>query len=353
LCVGLVAEGLGFPRGVVSLSETEVLVADMGSWSAGRGRLLLLSLPGDGAPASIRVLATRLDRPHGLARGPDGRIWLGEATRISEVRISGEAAQLRPVMTGAPGDGRHPLIGLTVIGDGRLAFSTGSSTDDCANGVRDGVCAEATGAQARGTVRVFMPGPTVVRWTDLVPHATGLRNSAALVFDPVSSVLWGGENGMDMASPTLPPDELNRIEPGQNYGWPGCFGMAVPAPGFTRAQCRGTAMPARNLPAHSAPLGMALIEGGVAGSGRALAITLHGHAANGHRIRLVPINRTGELAGQSRDIVFGWEARRGVRPRGAPVGVAPAPDGGLFVTEDRNGTLLLVSVRGPQAARSE
>jgi glucose/arabinose dehydrogenase len=345
LCVGLIAEGLGFPRGVISLSQSEVLVADMGSWTAGRGRLLLLTLPGDGTPPVVRVLASRLDRPHGLARGTDGRIWLGEATRISEVMIAGPTARLRPVMTGAPGDGRHPLIGLAVMGDGRLAFSTGSSTDDCANGVRDGVCAEASGERARGAVRVFTPASTPVSWNDLPPFATGLRNSAALAFDPAANVLWGGENGMDMPSPGLPPDELNRIEEGANYGWPACFGMAVPAPGFTRAQCRGTAVPMRNLPAHSAPLGIAVIDGGIAGTGRALALTLHGHAANGHRIRLVPVNSRGDLAGQSRDIVFGWEARRGVRPRGAPVGVATAPGGGLYVTEDRNGTLLLVAMR--------
>jgi glucose/arabinose dehydrogenase len=345
VCISLVAQDLGFPRGVVSISDTQVLVADMGSWERGRGRLLLLDVSRAGEPAKVSVLLTRLDRPHGLTRGLDGKIWLGEATRISEVRLTPTSAQLLPVMTGAPGTGRHPLIGLTAMSDGRLAFSTGSASDDCDGGMRGGICQEATGAQARAAIRVFTPSGSPKRWSEIAPYVTGLRNSAALAFDPVAGVLWAGENGMDLTSPTLPPDELNKIEAGKNYGWPACYGVGVRAPGFSTSTCRGTTSPARNLPAHSAPLGMALIEGGLANTGRALAIALHGYMPNGHKIILVPINSRGDLAGQSRNIVFGWNASRGVRPTGTPVGIAPAPNGGLYVTEDGNGTLLRISVQ--------
>jgi glucose/arabinose dehydrogenase len=343
LCVALVAGNLGFPRGVVALSDTQVLVADMGSWENGRGRLLLLDLLPNREPTQARVLVVRLDRPHGLIRTQEGKIYLGEATRISEVKLTGNSAQLIPVMTGAPGTGRHPLIGLAEMSDGRVAFSTGSATDDCAGAMRAGVCSETTGPQARAAIRVFTPTNAPVRWSDIPPYATGLRNSAALAFDPVTGVLWAGENSMDLASSRLPPDELNKIEQGLNYGWPACYGVAVRAAGFTASNCRGTATPARNLSAHSAPLGVAVISGGLAISGRALAIASHGYMPSGHRITLVPINDAGQLAGPNRDIVFGWTAQPGVRPKGTPVGVTSAPNGGLYVTEDGNGTLLLVS----------
>jgi glucose/arabinose dehydrogenase len=344
-CISLIAENLGFPRGVLALSDDQILVADMGSWERGRGRLLTIELSPTGDAPTIKVLATRLDRPHGLARGPDGRIWLGEATRISEVKLSASTAQLTPVMVEAPGTGRHPLIGLAVMNDGRIAFSTGSSSDDCDGAMEGNICQESTGPLARATIRIFAPSSTPVRWRDLPPYATGLRNSAALAFDMVTGVLWGGENGMDIASPLLPPDELNKIEANKNYGWPACYGMAVRARGFAGSSCRGTAMPARNLPPHSAPLGLAILDGGLAKSGRAIAIALHGYQPTGHRITLVPLNTRGDLAGQSRDIVFGWTQKRGVRPTGTPVGLAVAPNGALFVTEDGNGTLLRVSVR--------
>jgi glucose/arabinose dehydrogenase len=344
-CISLIAENLGFPRGVLTLSDTQVLVADMGSWERGRGRLLLVEPSPTGDAPKITVLATRLDRPHGLARGPDGRIWLGEATRISEVKLGASSAQLTTVLIEAPGTGRHPLIGLAVMNDGRIAFSTGSASDDCDGAMQGGVCQESTGPLARATIRVLAPTSTPVKWRDIRPFATGLRNSAALTVDPVANVLWGGENGMDIASPTIPPDELNKIELGKHYGWPACYGMAVRARGFAASTCVGTAVPARNLAAHSAPLGLAIVEGGLARNGRAIAITLHGYQPTGHRITLVPINARGDLAGQSRDIVFGWTALRGVRPAGTPVGISSAPNGGLYVTEDGNGTLLRVSVQ--------
>jgi glucose/arabinose dehydrogenase len=344
-CVSLIARNLGFPRGVVSLSDTQILVADMGGWERGRGRLLLLDISETGAPARVTVLLTRLDRPHGLVKGPDGRIWLGEATRISEVRISGTQASLRPVLIDAPGSKRHPLIGLAVMKNGQLAFSTGSATDACEDNLSRGICGEATGPQARAAIRVFTPSDRPQVWRDIPPYATGLRNSAALTYDQSSEILWAGENGMDLRASNLPPDELNKIEGGRDYGWPGCYGARVRAAGFVAARCAGTAAPARNLPAHSAPLGIALIEGGVAGTGRALAITLHGYMPTGQRVILVPLGPDGNVAGPSRDLVFGWTPLRNSRPKGTPVGITAAPRGGLYVTEDGNGTLLRISVQ--------
>src|SRR5690606_39884685 len=59
------------------------------------------------------------------------------------------------------------------------------------------------------------PGGTVV-WT------LGHRNIQGLDFD-ADDVLWASEFGQDTA------DELNRIEPGNNYGWPEAEGAGGPA----------------------------------------------------------------------------------------------------------------------------
>ena len=79
MCVALLASGLGFPRGVVALNDTQVLVADMGNWERGRGRLLLLDLFQDGTPARVTPLILRLDRPNSC----DLSVLL--LTRISEI----------------------------------------------------------------------------------------------------------------------------------------------------------------------------------------------------------------------------------------------------------------------------
>src|SRR5947207_971288 len=87
-CLAHVADsrsGLVFPRRVVEVSPGRFWLVDMGGWEPGRGRLLEFELPArGGAPSAptMKVIADKLDRPHGLALGPDGRVYVGEAGRV-------------------------------------------------------------------------------------------------------------------------------------------------------------------------------------------------------------------------------------------------------------------------------
>ncbi len=55
-------------------------------------------------------------------------------------------------------------------------------------------------------------------------YSMGHRNSFGLCVDPRSGQLWETENGPGS------DDEVNRIEPGGNYGWPGQLGPGGAAP---------------------------------------------------------------------------------------------------------------------------
>ncbi|TDM08037.1 MAG: hypothetical protein C4K60_00480 [Ideonella sp. MAG2] len=82
-CVGLVADardGLRMPRRLLEVAPGRFWITDMGNWEPRRGRLLELRTNGQpGTAGRVTVLAEGLDRPHGLAKGPDGRIYIGEA----------------------------------------------------------------------------------------------------------------------------------------------------------------------------------------------------------------------------------------------------------------------------------
>src|SRR5450631_4483563 len=109
-CVALLADaasGLTFPRRVLEVAPGRFWLVDMGSWEPGRGRLLEFKLPVPGeraTPPTFTVLAEKLDRPLGLALGPDGRVWLGEAGRISRIAIgpAGSPVRLETVIDSLP-----------------------------------------------------------------------------------------------------------------------------------------------------------------------------------------------------------------------------------------------------------
>jgi glucose/arabinose dehydrogenase len=52
------------------------------------------------------------------------------------------------------------------------------------------------------------------------------------------------------------------------------------------------------------------------------------------------MDASGSPTGNLIELISGWDSKQGANPLGAPVGVAIADDGSIFVTEDRNGTLL-------------
>jgi glucose/arabinose dehydrogenase len=69
--------------------------------------------------------------------------------------------------------------------------------------------------------------------------------------------------GRDFLGDNLPPDEINVLQDGADYGWPYCYGDKVWDRVFgrnTSSYCEKTVEPFYNLPAHVAPLGLTFIN---------------------------------------------------------------------------------------------
>ncbi len=360
LCVGLVAAGLRFARGVAVIGD-DIYVADMGSWEKGRGRLLRLPQGGRGAP---QVLLTRLDRPNGLVATPDGRLLLGLAGRIVSVdpKADPPAAALRDVVTNLPNDGRHPLAALALAPDGTLFVNVGSGTDHCERADDSAPdptkpCPETQGTPPRGSVLRVAADAIPADARSLAPFARGLRNSMALAVLPNGTplALVNARDAIDQADPALsdealPHDFYTVLKDGADYGWPYCYDDRKPSPEYPHFDCGRVEVPTLLLPPHAAPLGMLVYRGSaLPGLDGRVLMTWHGYRDTGHQVVALAIDDRGVPQGKPQPLVSGWDAAKGVRPQGAPVGLAEMADGSVLISEDHNGTLLRLARAQPAA----
>ena len=376
-CLGLIwqrtaADGPRMPRALFELDSGDWLVADLGSWDAGRGAIWRLSVV-DGQPVWTRLL-TELSMPHTIVRGPDGRIYVAEMSRIFAFDPD-DPHEGQTVIADLPDNrlhvNRHPLSAFVFQADGSMLVNVGAPSDACLdargrpNRNASGQCAER--AEQAMVRRYAYLGAG--RWSaDWTPFATGLRNSVAMAVHPSGSV-WQAENSIDLNDAARPYDEINRLEAGRDYGWPYCSDMATAMPGWPAAisRCGSRTTPVSLLPPHSAPLAMLFYDGAMFPELRGkLLISWHGYRRTGGRIMAVdtledgaPVTATGARyaiyprgsmpypadapAPQGRLLTRGWDAVSGQHPRGAPVGLAVARDGSIWVADDRNGAVLRIA----------
>lgn len=374
VCVGLVASGFTFARGIAQTDNGDLVVAEMGGWAQDRGGVWLLRRKADKTFAKVRLMKL-IDKPSGVAIGPDGLVYVGDPKNVFRIDpyqtvpktgpLPADVRQprLEIVVKDLPGDGRHPLKKFVFdpLHPWTLYVNVGSASDVCEQGAGarppSGFPLPCPEDGERGVIRKYVldgPKHTATTFTTI---AKGLRNSMALAVHPTSGALVQGENSRDSinkqdASLTdqegeLPHEELNVVTAGAHYGWPYCFDNGTPNPEYRgRVDCTTYTNPALLLPGHVSPLGMTFYTGSMfpAPYRNNLVVTFHGYREYGHRLVVVPVDANGVPgAGEPLDIVRGWEkSADGRDPQGAPVDVLQAQDGSFYVTEDKNGDVLRV-----------
>ena len=355
LCVGLVATGIGFPRGLAMIGS-DLYVADLASRTPGRGRILRFSNFGRGAPV---VVLSGLNQPNGLAAGGSGKLYVGEVGQIIrfDPRAANPKAAVSVVMSGLPRDGRHDVTAFTLSPDGGMVVNVGSFSDNCEsesgrapNPVKR--CPEQLARPPRGALIRIPPGaPLPVAAADAEVLATGLRNAMAFAYLPDGKLMVAsnGRDNIDSVDPklsddTLPHDLLLAIDKGANYGWPYCFDANRSSPEYPHYDCSRMRRPATLLSPHAAPLGMIRYTGTrLPGLNGKLLLAYHGYRARGHRIVAIAVGPGGAVTGGENDVVSGWTRAAGVRPQGFPAALIELPDGSVLIAEDQNRCLLRLS----------
>jgi glucose/arabinose dehydrogenase len=181
-----------------------------------------------------------------------------------------------------------------------------------------------------------------------------------MVLHPVNGKVWATEMGRDLLGDDIPPDEVNIVEEGKNYGWPICYGKNIHDTDFDkntyfRNPCMEPFEAASHidLQAHSAPLGIAFIPEDPPAGGwpedwwHNAIVAYHGSwnrtEPTGYKLVRLKTDASGRYRGIE-DFITGWLAPNGAL--GRPVDVLIQPGGTMFVSDDKAGVIYRITRNG-------
>lgn len=284
---------------------------------------------GDHKADSVSVFIDGLNQPHGLDYY-NGWFYIAEENRLIRVKDTNndfvaEKETIEVLMDNIPTGGHSTRT--VKVHNGSLYMSMGSSCN---------VCYE-TDARRAAITRCDLDG------TNFTVFASGMRNAVGMAFHPHTGQLYATENGRDWLGDDLPPDEINLVEEGEDYGWPICYGKNIHDTDFDnntyiRDPCEDCIPSLVDLQAHSAPLGLNFYNDNsfpeeYQGN---LFVCFHGswnrREPTGYKV--VRVNMTDLTIN---DFATGWLQNNSVL--GRPVDVVVSDDGSLFVSDDNQGRI--------------
>ena len=334
--ISVFGKGLGNVRMMAQAADGTVYVTRRGQGDV----LALRDTNGDGT-AESSVAASNLPGVHGILIR-DGRIYLATPTTVyvGTLASDGSVQGLAALVSNLPEGGQHPNRTMAFGPDGLLYVSVGSPCNAC--GFENQEYATILQVQPDGSSRVIF--------------ASGLRNTIGFGWHPQTGQMWGMDHGSDWRGDNQPPEELNLLVAGTNYGWPFCFGsqtvdpfIAVAPKGMTKAEfCAQSQGPALTYQAHSAPIDMVFYTGGQfpeAYRNDAL-VAMRGswnrQQPVGYKIVRINFDESGQPAAFE-DFVTGWLVEGGRGQFGRVAGLLVLQDGSLLISEDTNGVIYRVS----------
>jgi glucose/arabinose dehydrogenase len=296
-----------------------------------------------------------LQKPHGLAFDPDfpNVLYIAEEHQIQKIgTYSDDPGE---IILELPQGGGHFTRTLGFGPDKKLYISIGSSCN---------VCRESNPRRA-----AILQHDTKTQITEI--FARGLRNSVFFAWHPETQKIWATEMGRDLLGDDTPPDEINIVEEGKNYGWPICYGKNIHDTAFDKnTYIRNPCMEPFetgshiDIPAHSAPLGLAFFpkewsrsstpsvgiadprfgsaESGPEEFNGDLLVAYHGSwnrsEPTGYKIVRVKLDKQGNFEGVE-DFITGWLTPDGAL--GRPVDIVFKGDS-IYVSDDKAGVIYRV-----------
>lgn len=333
------------------------------------GTVIRLHPGGSGAAPAATTLLAGLDRPQGVSVGTvAGRTVLvvGEQTRVTAWTLAGGRATTPVVLAaGLPGGGLH-YGKFTVLDGGTVHYIVGTASDndptDRTGSPQRGVIASVP--VAGGASRVVSVGVRNGEGLSIAPDGTLFTavNQVNQPGFPFHAPFDGAADGFgrqgDAWALDHPVDQVTRVTPGGDLGWPYCQPdtrsgrlTAVPYvndpvnnPDGAALDC--TALPATQvgLPAHSAPIGLHFLTGSAfpAPWRGGAVVAAHGSFRRDPprepALYWMPWDAQARTLGAPQVVASGWQLPGGSR-WGRPVDAVPGPDGALYVSDDQAGLI--------------
>jgi glucose/arabinose dehydrogenase len=313
--------------------------------------------------------------------------WLYFSSITSVLRYRLEPGSLAPVgapdtvVTGFPDTGGHSSRSLALDDAGNLLVNVGSDTDACrplgSPGVLQGLdpCEE---LEVRAGIWRFDPTKLHQVYDVSQRYATGLRNAVGLAWNPTLHALYAtqhGRDGLHQRWPKLyseakgndtPSEEVNRVEFGDDLGWPYCYhdralSRRLLAPEYggdaiKAGRCAGKKLPVLAFPGHWGPDGLLFYQGTQfpARYRNGAFIAFHGSwnripRQEGYKVVFVPF--AAAVPGAPETFADGFAGRH-MDPGGAqhrPTGLAEGPDGALYISDDQRGRIWRVIYVGEKS----
>jgi glucose/arabinose dehydrogenase len=298
----------------------------------------------DGTPQQMTVFATGLHQPFGIAFYPLGPnpqwVYIGDTDAIVRFPYRNGDTTARGAMeqlADLPGGGRlrgggHWTRDLVFTKDGsKLLASVGShsNVDDADTHPEE---------FHRADVLEFTPEGKFIEI-----YAYGIRNCVGEAINPITGELWCSTNERDALGNNLVPDYVTHIQEGGFYGWPWYYmgGHQDPRHMGKHPELQSKVItPDILVNPHFASLEMTFYEGSqfpaeFKGDGFACEHGSWNRAQRGgYEVIRLPMHN-GHATGEYEDFLTGFTVANGDGDVwGRPVGVAVAPDGSLFVTDD-------------------
>jgi glucose/arabinose dehydrogenase len=286
--------------------------------------------------------------PNGPCFSPEGVLYIAEQNRVLSYPAaeffyeSPDVAAFKVMETLVPEEEvsyNHTARVCRVGPDGKLYISLGQPFNVPPPEKKELYEREGIG----GIIRVGQDG----KGREVYTH--GVRNSVGHDFNPANGELWFTDNQVDGMGDDIPPGELNRqTEAGQHFGFPWYGGGSTRTNEYKSEEPPAdTVMPAVEMDAHAADLGMSFYSGNQFPAKYRGGIFSAQHGSwnrttpVGARVMFTAVNEDGS-AGETEVFADGWLDENG-EYLGRPVDVAQLRDGSILVSDDLVGAIYRIS----------